>query len=205
MLSLINNNNMNKTPQEIRWKPKDLACILYYINDNFDEWYNDNYNFCVKAKEDTGVIWDARSIYNMVHTLFKVTEDYLKVGTKSTTCTIIWENREIYDLMKQIYIRTNKRMKESNQRVTRGHKNDGHILNSDQITIEALMDRPCLIEEIFHLCDEKIQKVVNSAAKSIENAEAEYNERINQITRYRSELIKRISETNKMCEEFRKF
>lgn len=67
------------------------------------------------------------------------------------------------------------------------------------------MDRPCLIEEIFHLCDEKIQKVVNSAAKSIENAEAEYNERINQITRYRSELIKRISETNKMCEEFRKF
>uniref|UniRef100_U9TXA7 Uncharacterized protein n=1 Tax=Rhizophagus irregularis (strain DAOM 181602 / DAOM 197198 / MUCL 43194) TaxID=747089 RepID=U9TXA7_RHIID len=60
------------------------------------------------------------------------------------------------------------------------------------------MDRPCLIEEIFHLCDEKIQKVVNSAAKSIENAEAEYNERINQITRYRSELIKRISETNKI-------
>lgn len=119
---------MNKTPQEIRWKPKDLARILYYINDHFDEWYNDNYNFCVKAKENTGVIWDARSIYNMVHTLFKVTEDYLKVGTKSTTCTIIWENREIYDLMKQIYMRTNKRMKESNQRVTRGHKNDGHIL-----------------------------------------------------------------------------
>lgn len=124
---LSSRNNTNQTSQEIHWKPKELAHILYFINENFDAWYNNNYDFCIKVKEGTGVIWDVGLIHNMVNTLVKVTGDYLRAGIRSTTCTIIWENNEIYELMKQIYFKTNKRLKEDNQKVARGHKSDGHI------------------------------------------------------------------------------
>src|SRR4051812_37468093 len=104
-------NITNEIPQEpIRLKNSELAQVLYFLNDKFDMWYNNNYNLCVKAKEATGVMWDVESIHNVVRGLLKVMEEYHTTGIKSTTCTIIWENDEIYDLVQQIYLK--KRMKD---------------------------------------------------------------------------------------------
>jgi hypothetical protein len=72
--------------------------------------------------------------------------------------------------------------------------------SADQITIEPRIDRPCSIEAILNLCDEKIIEITNSAAKSIENVEANYNKRIDELSQYRSEFINKI---NEMYEGFR--
>ncbi|GBC08639.1 hypothetical protein RclHR1_08280007 [Rhizophagus clarus] len=210
-MSLIRSNINGQTS----WNPSELAQVLNFLDDNFDKWYNNNYNLCVKAKEATDVMWDAQSIYNKVHSLFCIVGEYLESGKKSTACTIIWEHAEIYEIVKRIYLKTKKRMKEEEQKVARIHKSNGHIdkiLNADQITIEARIDRPCSIETIINLCDVKTQEVNNSATKSLEKVEAEYKERIGQISQYQSELIKQINETkrminvtNQMVEDFRKF
>lgn len=124
----LTRNNISESSQElIRWRYSELAKVLYFLDDNFDKWYNDNYNLCVKAKEVTDIIWDAESIYNKVHSLFKIMGDYLQTGIKSSECTIIWENEEIYKLVKRIYFKTKKRLKEDNQEVASGQKSNGRI------------------------------------------------------------------------------
>ncbi|GBC08634.1 hypothetical protein RclHR1_08280002 [Rhizophagus clarus] len=206
MLSI--RNNENQIPQEqMHWGSSELAKILYFINENFDRWYNNNYNLCVEAKEATGVTWDANSINNKVYDLFKIMDEYLRKGIKSTECTVIWEN-DIYRLVKEIYFKTKKKMNWGDQGIARNHRSNGHIekiLNIDQVTIEARIDKPCSLEELHNLCDEKIQKVNNWAETSKEKVKADYKEQINQISQIRSELIGKINETNKIYEEFRKF
>jgi hypothetical protein len=96
-----------------RWNTSETLDILKYIHDNFELWYENHINACVKAMEAANITTrDAKSVYNKVHNMIKVIKEH--DVTQKLPNDPIWENKKIFNLLKGIC----KKTKEKNQKKT---------------------------------------------------------------------------------------
>lgn len=113
--------------QESYVKSIGLIRVFTFLNNNFDMWNENKYNACDEAKKRADVIWDAKSIYNIVNTCIEAMNEYNETGNKPNTCdSIIWDNKRLNSLIR---VFCNKIIKE-NQGTMKDRKNDGGIIEN---------------------------------------------------------------------------
>jgi hypothetical protein len=98
-----------------RWNASELIEIFIYLNNNFEQWYENSHGTCNKAIKATNISRGVNSVYCKVHKMIKAMDNYLKTG-KKRTCDVIWNDQLIYDLVKRIHRKTKERReKEENE------------------------------------------------------------------------------------------
>ncbi len=108
---------MPQADKRQRWNNSETEKILTYINNNFDLWFNNHGSTCAKAIETYNINRDAKSVYNKIHNMIKVMEDYIRTRKKTNAYNTILDNKKIYNLLKEICKKTKE--KRENQETRR--------------------------------------------------------------------------------------
>jgi hypothetical protein len=124
----------NEIPQEPCWRSLGLIRVFTFLNNNFDMWYKNNYDACIKAKEVANVTWNAQSTSNIVNSCIKAMKEHIRKGNKPNNCsTIIWDNKKLNGLIRKFCRKIIKREREEKQGTMKDcmHDNIENILRYD--------------------------------------------------------------------------
>ena len=97
-----------------RWYPWELVEIFTCLNDNFDLWYENSREACIKAIQATGTSRNISSVCVKVNKMTRAMKNFIRTGEK-TSEDIIWKNKDIYDVVERICKKSIKKKKEENQ------------------------------------------------------------------------------------------
>ncbi|RIA81388.1 hypothetical protein C1645_790546 [Glomus cerebriforme] len=189
--------------QRLRWKTLEIFKVLRFLEKNFDLWYENHQDACVKAIEVTGIDRDSNSVYRKIQTMIKDMDYTLRTRRKST-CAIIRENKTIRDLLKNI-------CEKSKERDEKEIKSSGgtNINNATEVSTSQMVPPiPFSIETVDKVYNEQVQKVdrlIVMSREMLEGRNKEIRDLYKQISQRRSELIKLIEKANHKLEMMKNF
>lgn len=122
-----------------RWNASELIEIFIYLNNNFDEWYENSYGTCNKAIKARNISRGANSVYCKVHKMIRAINDYIETGKKHTS-DIIWKDQLVYDLVERIHRKSKERKaREANEEAIKRRNLNFRISEADtEIQLENI-------------------------------------------------------------------
>ncbi|GBB98868.1 hypothetical protein RclHR1_33450002 [Rhizophagus clarus] len=214
--------------EQVRWSPDEHIRILSFLDNNFEMWHSSRLDACAKAIEATNNQRDAKTVYNKIRVLIKSMEVFRRTGEKPNTCAVIWDNQRIQDLVESIYnkIEDKKDKNQNNEDCITNDESDASTIRTD--TDDNVPQQMLFSAEVANkLYREKVDQITQNRAiviKQIEETNNTFEEtkvnlplctnddiisifekKIQEITKYRDELLSIVKGINNKCEEMKKF